>query len=209
MLAAAVVILLVNISTYWLPLWPIKYTLVFQAIQMTLMNFNSQNATVVLGNSDPRKFENFMAMNVIISVFSTMCVTFNGILMNIVFQDKKWQTRYILVAGIFCINILCIVFTKFFIHENMRVVAMITMILSVIYAFVFVVSFLWIIDSVQKENNNLTLDSEKQRLQFKSMFDSLQEGIVVLQRGKITFTNDLCSKVFTAVSEMKSFGNNI
>lgn len=87
--------------------------------------------------------------------------------------------------------------------------AIVTMVFATIYSLVMVVSFLWIIDSLNKENKFFAQESEKQRQQFQSMFDSLQEGIVVLQEGKVTFVNDLCAKVLAAVSGMQNFGNNI
>ena len=48
MLATALIILAVNISTFWFPMWPIKQLLVIQAIQMSLLNFNSSNALKVI-----------------------------------------------------------------------------------------------------------------------------------------------------------------
>ena len=128
MLALGSGILVVNLSTFWLPMWPIKLLLVIQSIQMSLMNFNTLNPSVILAELTAKKQENYMAMNIIVSVFSTMCVTFNGILINNIFQERKWQLRYCVVAGIFAMNMFCIVFSKFIVHDEMRSQAMATMI---------------------------------------------------------------------------------
>lgn len=117
MLVTAVLILIVNTATFWFPMWPIKLILVIQAIQMTLTSFSSLNPAVVIEEMGKNKLENYMAMNIIIAVFSTMCVTFNGILINTIYQDNNWKLRYALVAGIFGMNVLCILFTKFVIHD--------------------------------------------------------------------------------------------
>ena len=208
MLTFAVGILIVNVSTFWFAMWPIKYLLVIQSVQMSLMNFHTQRAGTVEENKESNQFENFMAMNVMISVFSTMFVIFNGMLISMMFQQHQRRLKYFLIAGIFAMNILSIVFTKFIIHKEMSTVAAITLILSIVYTFVLVTAFLWIIDFIQNENIKLVNEFEGQRHQFKSMFDSLQEGIVVLQDNRITFANELCSKILSAVSGMKSFVNN-
>lgn len=161
MLAIGGLIMLVNIATFWLPMWPIKHLLVIQAIQMSLMNFNTLNPSVVIAELSSKRLENYMAMNVIISVFSTMCITFNGILINTVFQKQKQIYRFCLVAGIFGMNILCIVFSKFIIHDDMRVEALVTLIFSVVYTFVLVCSFLWIIDFLQEEKKKLESEVEQ------------------------------------------------
>ena len=45
--------------------------------------------------------------------------------------------------------------------------------------------------------------------QFKIMFDSLQEGIVVLNDGKIEFMNDLSNKFMTFLSGMSDYQTNM
>lgn len=49
-------------------------------------------------------------------------------------------------------------------------------------------------------------ETGRQRHQFKKMFDSLPEGIVVLHTDRIMFINDLAQKLLTAVSGMHNFG---
>ena len=44
--------------------------------------------------------------------------------------------------------------------------------------------------------------------QFKRMFDSLQEGIVVLNMGEIEFMNDLSNKFMTFLATMYNFEVN-
>lgn len=41
------------------------------------------------------------------------------------------------------------------------------------------------------------------------MFDGLQQGIVVIQRDKTMFMNDLCTKMFARLSELFDFQNNL
>ena len=45
--------------------------------------------------------------------------------------------------------------------------------------------------------------------QFKRMFDSLQEGIVVVNDGQIEFMNDLSNKFMTFLSGMYDYKNNL
>ena len=173
MLITAIFVFFVNLGTFWFPMWPIKYLLIIQAIQMTLMSFSALNPSVVLGEMEVKKLENYIAMNIIISVFQTICVMFNGILINSIFQDSKWQIRYSLVAGIFSLNFALIIINKFIIHNDMRTKAIITIVFSAIYTVVMMIAFLFIVDFLQKENQSLMQESEIQRNQFQSMFDSL------------------------------------
>jgi hypothetical protein len=41
------------------------------------------------------------------------------------------------------------------------------------------------------------------------MFDSMQEGICTIDKGKIIFMNDLCNKFTSELSGLKDFENNI
>jgi len=40
---------------------------------------------------------------------------------------------------------------------------------------------------------------------FKKMFDSLQEGIIVMKDGKLNFMNDLSNRLMAEVSGLRSF----
>ena len=40
---------------------------------------------------------------------------------------------------------------------------------------------------------------------FKKMFDSLQDGIVVLNNGKLKFMNDLSNRILSEICGLKSF----
>lgn len=105
-------------------------------------------------------------------------------------------------------NCLSIGFTHFN-FTNIDNTALITIVVSVIYTAISVSSFLWISDAISKEAVNESLETRYMRMQFKQMFDNLQEGIIVFQNGKIAFTNDLGLKLMNAVSGMQHFANNL
>jgi hypothetical protein len=92
----------------------IKYLLFVQSLQMSMSNFNQYiRATGDQELGEDKFFLNFMGMNVLISVFSTMFSLFNAVLMLIVFQSSQIVMRTIFIGIIISLNIFCIIWTNF------------------------------------------------------------------------------------------------
>ena len=75
-----------------------------------------------------------------------------------------------------------------------------TILIAVLYLIILVPFFFILLSALQDEVNKQILYSHTMKNQFKRMFDSLQEGIVVLSEGKIEFMNDFANKFTSFLS---------
>lgn len=162
----------VNLATYKYEVWPVKYLLFIQAVQMSLSNFNQfREGTEKQIEKDNRFYENFMGMNILVSVFSTMFVIMNVVLISFVF-DNRLQ-KYIQIVTAFSFNILIVIFTNFSIKEDIDSTVLLTIVVSLIYSVILIVSFIVITNAITQEAINEAIEAGYQRAQYKSMFDSL------------------------------------
>jgi len=84
----------------------------------------------------------------------------------------------------------------------------ITLILSFIYTIVIVPVFVWISGNVRDEHLNEAKLVYLEKAQFKRMFDGLQEGVVVVQGGAISFMNELSNRILTEICGLGNFLKN-
>lgn len=167
----------VNSLTFKYEMWPIKWLLFVQCIQMSLSNFNQyREGTDQQIAKDNRFFVNYMGLNILVAVFSVMFNIFNVVLISFIHQHKL--SRYIQITIAMSFNCLTIIFTNFTL-EDISETAIVTIIVSVVYTAIIVPSFLWISDAISQEALDEASEAGIMRMQFKSMFDSLQEGIIV------------------------------
>ena len=76
-----------------------------------------------------------------------------------------------------------------------------TILIAVLYLIILVPFFFILLSALQDEVNKQILYSHTMKNQFKRMFDSLQEGIIVLNDGEIEFMNDLSNKFMNFLSK--------
>jgi len=84
----------------------------------------------------------------------------------------------------------------------------ITIILSIIYTIAIVPAFVWISSNIREEHLSEARLVYTEKVQFKRMFDGLQEGVVVMQGGGITFMNELSNRVLSEVAHLGNFFKN-
>jgi hypothetical protein len=151
-MVAATSILITNIASYKYAKWPIRYLLFFQSIQMSLSNFNQyqEGTDKEIIDKDNKIFLNWMALNVIVGIFTTMFTTFNMILLAFVSTEKEKTRTDVMISTTYGLNIFLIIFTNFK-FEAMSDLEVITIIVSVIYTIVIVPSFLWIVNAILSE----------------------------------------------------------
>lgn len=153
----------------------IKYLLFLQCIQMDLSNFNIYKAQ---SSEHSDGFVNFEGLNMLSSVFSVMFNIFNSMLIVLVFPDKL--IKNILVCIVFVTQTFVLIYTNF-IFEGISTHAVIALVIALVYTAILIPSFLYVTNAILKEAEDEALLSYQQRNKFKYMFDSLQQGIIVLE----------------------------
>ena len=181
----------------------IKYCLFMQCLQMMLSNFNIYEFG--RNSNDDNGFTNYQALNMITSVFSVMFNVFNTLFIMFTFQSNFMKR--LLVFLVFFLQIVVLVFTNF-VLTDMSYHTYMALSISVVYTLILVPSFVFIIDALLNETIDEAKISYAQRNQFKWMFDSLQEGVIVIAEKEITFINDLANKLLSEVSHLKNFLTN-
>ena len=87
--------------------------------------------------------------------------------------------------------------------------SMVTIIIAVVYIVILMPFFARVFFNIQEAFMAEVRLSYGVKDQFKRMFDSLQEGIVVVNDGKIEFMNDLSNKFMTFLSGMYDYKDNL
>lgn len=136
----------VNTLTFKYEMWPVKWLLFVQCIQMSFSNFNQyREGSAEEIKEDNRIYVNFMGLNILIAVFSVMFNIFNVVLISFIHQNKLQRYIQIIVAMTF--NCMTIIFTNFTL-QDISETAIITIVVSVLYTAILVPSFLWISDAI-------------------------------------------------------------
>jgi len=94
------------------------------------------------------------------------------------------------------------------IWTEMEYHTIVTLVLSFIYTIIIVPVFVWISGNVREEHLNEAKLVYFEKAQFKRMFDGLQEGVVVMQGGAISFMNELSNRVLTEIAGLGNFYKN-
>jgi hypothetical protein len=140
---------------------------------MSLSNFNQfREGSDKQNENDNKFFENWMGMNILVAVFSSMFNIFNTILLSFSFQSDKKNIRNILVSIMFTVNMAFVIVTNFS-FVNISTMGIITVIFSIVFTVIVVPSFLWIINAMLSETFKEMQEAAHTKQQFKSMFDSL------------------------------------
>ena len=147
-------------------------------------------------------YDNYEGLNMLSAVFSVIFTIFNSLLLSFLIKNKKYVKAILGVVYLMMFSIL--IFTNFdFTHVVYLSVA--TILLSLIFACLLVPFFQIVSDSIITEAFEEQKWAFKKENQYKKMFDSLQEGIIVMQNQKIHFMNDLSTKILKHVSGALNF----
>lgn len=147
-----------------------------------------------------------MGMNVLVVVFTLLFNVYNTLLISVLFADEM-IIKNLQIGFIYIFNVTLIIVTKFEFSE-ISWMATLQIVISVIYIIILIPSFLLIMNDILSETINEMKEQLYLKTQFKNMFDSLQEGIIVFQNGRLIFTNNLAGKILNKVSGMYNFTKN-
>ena len=116
------------------------------------------------------------------AVFSVIFTIFNSLLLSFLLKNKKFVK--IMLAIVYTMQFSILIFTNFDFTE-VAYLSVAAISLCVIFAFLLVPCFSIVSDSIIGEAIDEQKWAFKKENQYKKMFDSLQEGIVVMQNGKL------------------------
>jgi low temperature requirement protein LtrA len=118
---------------------------------MSLSNFNQfREGSDEQNELENKFFENWMGMNILVAVFSSMFNIFNTILLSFSFQSDKKNTKNILVSIMFTVNMAFVIVTNFS-FEHISTMGILTVTFSIVFTVIVVPSFLWIINAMLSE----------------------------------------------------------
>ena len=140
------------------------------------------------------------------TVFSVMFTIFNTILMSFLFEDKRMRNWLIITTYVAQTVIL---YTTNFIWDGLSYHTITALIIAILFTIILIPAFGYLTDAIMQEAINEMKINYQQKDNFRKMFDSLQEGIILIQAGKITFMNDLSNKLLSTVCKLNNFFLNI
>jgi len=109
-----------------------------------------------------------------------------------------------LVIIIFVFQIFSILWTAFD-FTDMSYHSIIALVIAILFTMILIPAFGLITNSIMQESIEEQKLSYYKQEQFKKMFDSLQDGIIVFQGNNITFMNDLSNRITSEITGLKSF----
>ena len=130
-----------------------------------------------------------------------MFTIFNTILLSFVVKNRTiYQLQ---VAFVYILMFVVLLWTNFEFKANTPYTTLATVILCMVYSLVLIPSFNMITQKLAEESLEEQRISRQKETQFKQMFDYLQKGLIVLQRKKLFFINDLARNIIDLVTDFK------
>ena len=140
------------------------------------------------------------------TVFSVIFAIFNTYLASMTIYNPKLKLPMTVIT--FVVVIFSVMQTNF-IWEDLTYHTTVSIVIAIVYTIVLVLAFGFISQSIMDEQVNEAKLSYQMRDQFRRMFNGLQEGIIVIDdKGKMNFINELANKVLSELAGLKNFFKN-
>jgi len=167
---------------------------------MQISNFNVYK--VGKNANDANGFTNYQGLNMLSTVFSVMFTIFNSILMSFIFE--RAYVKSLVVGILYSLQIFVLMWTNFKFND-MTFHSWVAVIIAAIYTMILIPAFGTLSDSILQE----TIDEQKLGIQkqdfYRKMFDSIPEGVVMIQADKVMFMNDLSNRLLSTMCDLKNF----
>jgi PAS domain-containing protein len=182
------------IFSYYRDLSVIKPLLYVQAAQMAISNYNVYTIDSNI---------NFEGLNMLSAVFSVLFAVLNTYLASLVISD--YRLKAVCTVSIFTLLEYIIIDSTFH-FEDMTSHTKMSIWIAIIYTLIMIPTFGYISNSILNETLTEAKLSFQQRDSYRRMFNSLQEGVIVIDdEESITFMNELSNKVLSELSAVKNF----
>lgn len=154
----------------------VAWVLYLQTILLVLANFNNAE----------KDNQNYQGLNVLAVVFSVILCIYNTFIASMIMKDIR--VRYTCTVVIY-IAVFGVVIATNFIFIDINYQTFLSLGISISYGVVLVPFFFYLtnqFNEIQQEHLKFALD---QRQKYCSMFDCLQEGIIIVNNQEINYMN--------------------
>ena len=135
-------------------------------------------------------------------MFSILFAVINIFLAGMVNDNRVMN--FIWSMLVFCGALLVILYVEFD-FNNMSNHCIYSVVIGVVYSCVLVPIFMMLSKAISNESLEEAQMLYREQDLYKRMFDSLQEGIIVMQDGKATFMNELSNRILSNLTGSKNF----